>query len=92
MRAHGNSDIRLCVDNLLRTFRGEIPYERVKGINPRFIDRPIAEVKTDIVEDAEWLIETYEPRAVLRGITLEQTDGLRGGFVIKADIDIKEEG
>lgn len=91
MKAHGNSDIRLCVDNLLRTFQGEVPYERLKGINPRLIDSPASEMEILLRQDAEWLVETYEPRAVLRGITLEQSDGLRGGFVIQAEIDVKEE-
>lgn len=90
MIAKGNSDVKLCVQNLLRIFRGECPYERIKGIDPRMIDKPMSTVEPLIRQDAEWLIETYEPRSTINGITVSGEDAVGGGFVIDADIAGRE--
>lgn len=86
MLANGNGKTQLCVQNLLRLFRGEVPYERVKGLDPRMIDKPIIEAEPQMRQDAEWLIETYEPRATINGITVSATDAVGGGFVVDADV------
>ncbi|NLH01189.1 MAG: early E1A protein [Clostridiales bacterium] len=88
MKASGNGTPEQCVDNLLKTFRGEVPYERVKGLNPRTIDRPIAESEIDIRQDADWLINTYEPRVGVNGISIT-TDDNTGALSITADITKK---
>ena len=31
MKASGNGAPEICVQNLLKTIRGEVPYERIKG-------------------------------------------------------------
>ena len=31
MQAHGNGNPETCASNLLRTIRGEVPYDRVRG-------------------------------------------------------------
>jgi phage baseplate assembly protein W len=90
MIAKGNSDVKLCVQNLLRIFRGECAYERIKGIDPRMIDKPMSAVEPEIRQDAEWLIETYEPRAAINGITVSGEDAVGGGFTISADIARRE--
>ena len=90
MVSSGNGNVRRCVQNLLRTFRGENPYERVKGIDPRLIDKPIIEAEPQARQDAEWLIDTYEPRATINGITVSSEDAVGGGFVINADIAGRE--
>ena len=33
MKASGNAAPETCVQNLLKTIRGEVPYERIKGID-----------------------------------------------------------
>ena len=86
MIANGNGRTQRCVQNLLRMFRGECPYERVKGLDPRMIDKPISSVEPEIRQEAEWLIETYEPRATINNITVSADDAVGGGFVIDADI------
>ncbi len=86
MIAHGNGKTQRCVQNLMRLFRGEVPYERVKGIDPRLIDKPIIEAEPQMRQDAEWLIETYEPRATINGITVSTDDAVGGGFVLDADV------
>lgn len=91
MRAKGNGDINVCANNLLRTFRGEVPFERVKGIDARLIDRPANEADAELKQDAEWLLETYEPRAIVNGIEIEHTEGVNGDFAIRANITEREE-
>lgn len=86
MIANGNGKTQRCVQNLLRIFRGECPYERVKGLDPRMIDKPLTTVEPEIRQDAEWLIETYEPRATINNIIVSSNDAVGGGFNIDADI------
>lgn len=81
----GNGLIQNCVNNLLNMHRGECPYERVKGLDPRMIDRPVSD-NMQIAHDAEWLIETYEPRANLDGIEVIPSDAVNGGFNLKANL------
>lgn len=86
MRAKGNGAASICVNNLLRTARGEVPFERVKGLDPRLIDRPMSEVQSGIRQDAEWLISTYEPRVIVNAINIGQSTGTDAGFIVTADI------
>ena len=86
MRASGNSSPKVCVQNLLQLLRGENPYERVKGLDPRLIDQPEKIAAPQVMQDAEWLIETYEPRVRVNEIRLEPQQSAHGGFVITADV------
>ena len=87
MRANGNGYPQICVQNLLQLWRGECPYERVKGLDPRLIDQPAEIVAPEIMQEAEWLIETYEPRVTVDAIRIEEKqDGTSGGFVVTADV------
>ncbi len=87
MRANGNGYPQVCVQNLLQLFRGECPYERVKGLDPRLIDQPAQIVAPQVMQDAEWLIETYEPRVTVDAIRIEEKqDGASGGFAVIADV------
>ena len=40
MKASGNGAPEICVQNLLKTIRGDVPYERIKGIDRTLIDKP----------------------------------------------------
>lgn len=86
MRATGNGAPGVCANNLLRITRGEAPFERVKGLDPRMIDRPISEAESEIRQDAEWLISTYEPRADINSINIAQESGAEGGYSVTADV------
>lgn len=85
MRANGNGAPNVCASNLLRLIRGEVPYERIKGLDPRMIDKPITTAEPEIQQDAEWLLETYEPRVTMVGISVAQND-TGGGYVVAADV------
>ena len=86
MRASGNGAPDVCANNLLRIARGEVPFERVKGLDPRLIDRPMSVVEREIRQDAEWLLDTYEPRVTVNAINIDPTTGADAGFIVTADV------
>lgn len=90
MKAKGNGTPQVCANNLLRLFRGEVPYERVKGLDPRIVDRPLATASAQLRQDADWLIDTYEPRAEIKALHVAASGATVGGFSVTADI--KEKG
>ena len=77
MLAQGNSHPAVCALNLLRTFRGEVPYVRSKGIDRALIDIPATE-GWRLRADAEWVIDQYEPRLTLDDVDLSALDGPLG--------------
>lgn len=90
MRASGNGNPAICARNLLQLFRGEVPYERVKGLDSRLIDSPVSTVETEIQQDATWLLETYEPRVTVNGIHIAPSDAVAGSYAVTADISAEE--
>lgn len=91
MMAKGNSAPQVCANNLLQLVRGEVPYERVKGLDPRITDRPALTADAQLRQDADWLIDTYEPRAEIKTITVAPANAINGGFTVTADIENKGE-
>ena len=73
MLSKNNSNPAVCVNNLMQIARGEVPYDRVKGISFAQLDVPIAQATDEIVEDAEWMLDTYEPRAEIDSIEVTPT-------------------
>ena len=56
MLSKGNSDIAVCVNNLLKTSRGEVPYERLKGVNFSLLDGPTTDaelIRDEIITELE---------------------------------------
>lgn len=86
MRANGNGNVKVCASNLLRIYRGEVPYERVKGIDPRMIDKPTSTVPAEIQQDARWLLETYEPRTDVESVEAVYDVGANGNLIITANL------
>lgn len=80
MQASGNGHPMQCVANLMRIVRGECTYDRVKGINPSFIDQPSSIVKPLLIAETKWLIETFEPRVNVEKIDLEALVGEYGDY------------
>lgn len=87
MRAHGNGNKYRCVENLLAIVRGEVPYDRLRGLSARLVDLPAPEGQSQLVQDATWLVETYEPRAVLTNVTVENHGAYDGRFAVRAEIE-----
>lgn len=90
MRVKGNGAPGMCADNLLRMVRGEVPFDRVKGLDPRLVDKPMTDTRAELESDAEWVLETYEPRVQFDGISVAQADTEGGGYVVTAKIINKE--
>lgn len=72
MRKKGNGTPEVCVANLLLTQKGEVPYERLKGLDDEIIDSPMSDANA-ITEETLWLIETYEPRVDADSLRVLQT-------------------
>ena len=83
MKASGNAAPETCVQNLLKTIRGEVPYERIKGIDRTLIDKPSGTAANDL----EFLVETYEPRVRLSSSDLVALVAQTGDFELRASID-----
>lgn len=87
MKASGNAAPETCVQNLLKTIRGEVPYERIKGIDRTLIDKPSVTAVNDLAADVEFVVETYEPRVRLSSSDLVALAAQAGSFELQASID-----
>ncbi|MBQ7564593.1 MAG: early E1A protein [Lachnospiraceae bacterium] len=86
MVATGNGTAQQCVHNLLSIIRGENPYERCKGIDSGLTDKPFTGSFGLLVEEANWVIKNYEPRATSEDATVMIEDVLQGRFRIAASV------
>lgn len=82
MKSTGNSKQEQCVVNLLSITRGEVPYERLKGLDSRIIDRPSSTVAPEVRADMEWGLNTYEPRIDFNELNLMSILSKEGQFGI----------
>ena len=89
MMAKGNGTPLVCANNLLRMVRGECPMDRVKGRDPRLVGSPLPSASASLAQDAQWLIETYEPRVVFQGIDFAPGN-TSGDIIVTAKITEKE--
>ena len=89
MKASGNSAPELCALNLLRTVRGEVTFDRLRGLDARNIDRPVGLATQDIEADAIWLISTYEPRVNPDEVALQALEALQGDLRMTTDVSEK---
>ena len=87
MKASGNGTPQTCVQNLLKTTRGEVPYERIKGIDRSLIDQPSETAAPELAAEVEFVVEIYEPRVKLTDVELVALAAEVGGFEINASID-----
>ena len=86
MKAYGNGTPQQCVFNLLSMIRGECPYERCKGLADDLSGQPVTGVFGEVVTEAIWNIQNYEPRAKEQDINLIMRDFLQGKFTIGTSI------
>jgi hypothetical protein len=61
MLAQGNANPEICAKNLLQTVRGEVCFDRTRGLDADLIDRPL-NAEAEIIDDVLWTIDTFEPR------------------------------
>lgn len=52
MLTSGNGNKNVCVQNLLAIIRGEVPYDRLRGLDAKVVDRPVTDAADEIQQDA----------------------------------------
>ena len=50
------------VSNLINLRQGDLAFDRGLGINPDYVDKPIAELSSDIITELDDMIKEREPR------------------------------
>lgn len=90
MKASGNGTPQQCVANLLNLFQWEVPYARLKGMDPSIVDLPKDEAEVTAKNHVSWLIENYEPRVTLNDVAISYTEENR--MVITPDITVNTIG
>ena len=90
MRANGNGDPLVCVQNLLQIVRGEVPYARIKGLDGANIDAPSSTARAAVIADATWVIDTYEPRVDANDVVIQALDAAHGDYQVEATISDAE--
>ena len=88
MKAFGNGKPQQCIANLLNLYQYEVPYARLKGMDPSIIDLPTDEAEILAKNHANLLIENYEPRVTVNDIEISYTEENR--MVITPDITVNE--
>lgn len=86
MRAHGNGDPQVCVQNLLQTVRGEVPFARLKGLDANNIDAPATLATPAVIADATWVVGTYEPRVDAQAVTVSALEAMHGDYQVSTAI------
>lgn len=89
MKAHGNGTPETCASNLLRIVRGEVPFDRVRGRDGALVNQP--NVTDEATADAEWVLETYEPRVTVESIETSPEAVDSGDFSTLVNIKRKED-
>ncbi len=89
MKAHGNGRPETCASNLLRIVRGEVPFDRVRGRDGALVDQPNA--TDEATADAEWVLQTYEPRVDIESIETSPEAAFSGEFSALVNIQRKED-
>lgn len=84
--AKGKDRIVQNVLNIMRTYKGEVAYNRGFGISPDVIDKPADEVQAIIADDLSARIEQDEPRAQLISVTASHDES--GDIVISVRIEV----
>ena len=84
MKSSGNGNVAQCVANLIATYQGEVPYQRLKGMDPKLIDENITTSEPKIKNHTTWLIESYEERAEINNINVNKNES--GQIQIEPDI------
>lgn len=82
MLKSGNARPERCAENLMSIVRGEIPFDRVRGLSARVVDGPADVSAAEIEQDALWNIETYEPRIDAESVEVRAEETGGGDFRI----------
>lgn len=87
MMAKGNGDPARCVQNLLQIARGEVPFDRIRGLDTTVFDRPAVTAAPALRSDAQWMLGVYEPRVAASSVEIKADEAKTGRFVVTADLE-----
>ena len=71
MLSGGNGEVSVCVRNLLRTLKGEVRNDCLRGLPSDLIDSPAPSAKAALEASGKWLLETYEPRVTAEEVSID---------------------
>lgn len=77
------------VKNLLRCRMGEVPYDRLRGIDPALFDLPINEVNVQLMPEIDRVLG-WEPNASAVSAAASQDEN--GDTIITVVIGVNQEG
>lgn len=73
--------------NILRTRKTEVPFLLGMGIDSNYLDNNIGYFRTNVLNDVTELIETYEPRATILNVSVENADA-NGNVDISVELEV----
>lgn len=82
--AKGNKRILQNVNNIINTIKNEVPYDRLRGRDPKNIDATNKN-RNALIEETYDLIQTYEPRATVKSVEIEDIQNLVIKVVVSID-------
>ncbi len=89
MQSKGNGAPQQCVANLTNLYQYEVPYARLKGMDPSIIDMPKDEAERAAKNHLTWLISNYEPRVTINKIDVSYRQD--GSMVLNPDVKVNEQ-
>lgn len=88
MKSSGNGSPQQCVANLINLYQYEVPYARLKGMDPSIVDTPTDDAEIAVKNHASALIENYEPRVTVNDIGISYAESNR--MIITPNITVNE--
>lgn len=82
--AKGNKRILQNVNNIINTIKDEVPYDRLRGRDPKNVDKTNKN-RNALIEETYDLIKTYEPRVTVRSVEIEENENLIIKVVVSID-------
>lgn len=74
--------------NLLRLQKGEIAYDRMRGLDPAIYDLTLTQAQSVILSEVTRALAWEPDIRVLAARILPESDGTDGAFVIEADVEV----
>ncbi len=87
MKKTGNGKPEQCAINLLRIVRGEVPFDRLRGVDGSLTDQPSSAAEPLLREDMRWALGIYEPRMDSASADVLSEDAANGHFNISAALE-----
>lgn len=85
--ATGNDRIVQNVLNIIRTKKYEVPFMRLMGISPDYIDEALNGYRADIINDVIENINTYEPRVEVLNVDISISNP-NGDIEITVELEV----